>query len=491
MADISKEMGVIRNSIYASEVRGDIVSSLVKVNDEVVNGIGAVEQMKNNRGLLFNKGAKYPVYYTGGVNEASIDHQVIINGILGLTVDNADMNYHYTLRYLANNQSTYGDLIMFSRIHKTTGEETVLQTTKKVVRELDRAGLNTFQVKSESSEELFTITIDYSVIPDGWFSNGSAGTPFRSNRVAMDCIHYTKPKNNVLVADFESEEFLVSARYKDYSDITICFKPYGVNGIMSMQSIYKNSWNEYLVPGKTTSMISTSTDWISPHQLEATTGENDAVSVTDGWSGGTHGTSGGTGEPTAQMTSFRIEVNGLEVTTSGHYNADDITIEVVNDIEARNTHTVKRFVLRERVRYTIIGACVHVDTTYHFKEDVTWSFCKSMQTVGSYWTLMSIKDSPVEGFVSIENSANIQSGPKKDYPTVDTRILKNKNADEFLKVYLDLSTDLGKRMYLNDTDVLMESLGSTNKTYTPVVINKNVSISSGTIHQWRGYYEFL
>jgi len=345
-----------------------------------------------------------------------------------------------------------------------------------------------FGVGNEPDKETMDKIVDK--IPNQWWS-GNIGI----NTAVKSLLSNTKDNTptdykNVVTADFTTNTFDVVGKRNKEQDYTFAFKPYGVNNIVGINAIYKSN-NDTRNPSinKNTLLLSTGSDWISPYKIKALS-NGDTTIAGDEWTGGTHGTTGSSGIPTARTNEVRLFVDGQEKTTDGTYYGDDIEIIVINDIEGYNTHNNQRYIVEERIKYRVVGTKIDMQGTILIKEDAELKTYYAMQTPSGYYDEVKYLDSANENW--LDTTINTDSGVKSTYPLPDTRILNKSTTQEQIVVWFDNFYGLGVRDYLLPTQSLLAtySYGAEGKTYTHLLVENPINFNAGDILHWQGYYWF-
>lgn len=485
MADITEELVTIRTD---KEIGGAVADSLEKINGDIQR--------------ITNAGIDYPLQLTYDVLTNTKDYSVLVNGILDVQVLNANISMTYSMRYISKNGG-FDDLIIFTRTNPDTGVTEDLQKAVKVsYQDKDTENFSKWLTipSTDGNPEIFRVLIDYSAIPEGFQAVQLPNTPFKSNKVAAEKLFPLLDEEETHVyMDKTNNMVQVGSRYSSMNNLIFTFKPYGINQIMSIYEVYKLprvlpfTFKETEGAEKIPMGGPTNTDWLSPHKLVALA---DGDNPTNGnvYTGGTHGTAGGSGDPTARTREWRVFVDDSPLVSSSPVSVAGkvVTIEVVNEIEASNTHvTARRYVLEEKVRYKISGTHIEVQVFHHFKEACTWKEYYGLETVGYYYTSMWIPDSALKNYTDIPQGAGgsiIGSGAKLDYPLVDRRIVRNASNTDELTVQIDSSFGLGTGSYVADTTNLMEAR-TYGKTYSNL-ISLPLTVKKGEVYSFKGSYTF-
>lgn len=447
------------------------------------------------KGLYMNKELDYPLENLNGYKSES-SYNKVKKSILDIKVHDAKDGCKYKLNYVGNNTNTYGYLILISRIESDGTEKSLIKTEKISDSKIIPNSVNKvirYANTENGEDEWFEFIIDYSEITSGE-SLDLTYLGMTNNRICVDKINYKEKEiyKNCFTYYKSTNEIRISGKYSDNYDVTILFNKFGVNKLMSINGVFKKlnkAKNPKITYSESDVLYCENTDWLSPYQLKAIANW-DETQTGDAWTGGSHAYKGVTGEPTAQTKLFRITVDGKEITTTtSDLMCNKVIIEVINEIEARNTHNDnKRYVMEEKVRYTIIGNKVDVEVKHHLKEDLEWSIYYSLQTPSNFYNEIKFYDGEVAtDYVSYNDSATRLSGNKLDFPFVDTRIMRKNN--DYLKVFVDTNFGIGDRSLLADTSSNMIT-GTYQKTYSPLIMGKTQLVKANTNIFWRGYYEF-
>ena len=447
------------------------------------------------KGLYINKDIEYPLQDLDGWTDEE-GYLKVKKSILDINVYNAKQGCKYKLNYIANNTNKYGYLILVSRVEADGTEVALIKTEKITDNNIISNSVNKVIRYSNlpgSDGEWFEFIIDYSEIPLQT-SLDLTYLKMGNNRITCDKYKYKEKQifKNCFTFYKSTDEIRIASKYSNNYDLTILFNKFGVNKLMAINGVYKKAnknINPSVIYSSSDVLYQENTDWLSPYQLKAIANW-DTTQSGDAWTGGSHAYNGVTGEPTAQTKLYRIIVDGKEITeTISDLLCNEVIIEVVNEVEARNTHNEnKRYVMEEKIRYRVVENKVEVEGKHHLKEDLEWSLYYSLETPSNFYNEIKYYDGEfANDFISYNNSVTILSGNKIDYPFVDTRILRKNN--DYLKVFVDTNFGIGDRSLLADSSSNMIT-GTYQKTYSPLIMGKTQLVKANTNIFWRGYYEF-
>ena len=264
--------------------------------------------------------------------------------------------------------------------------------------------------------------------------------------------------------------------------LTIKLGPGGGNGLFDFREFGQISAEQDFTEANIQRLHYSSSDWIAPFQIRAIDNidGDDTENIT--FTGGAHqynnSITGST--PTARLASVEYRIDG-ELVTEGNGQASFLKIVVTEYIQATNTKKqdgTGREVLQEIVTWQFDGVRWSMETELVPLEDISLVRWYGYQFTG-------IGSGLVEhwGYINGTNR-----GLDATTSGNDSTIGMYANGNVFLKMLVDVLTDMGNRAFMTDgaTDSAFKS-GSKGYFY---IANNNAILAAGNHYFLNGSYEF-
>ena len=336
-----------------------------------------------------------------------------------------------------------------------------------------------FGAGNEPSVEIFEKYVEY-------INNGSSFISGYVASVAAAKAYYSETSGRSLTANsiensniLEYVENIINV-YGVMSNKRICrtsVRKFGQNNIWMMHSIaYKEAIE--LETFATGTEFGGDTDWIGPYQVASLlNGDGNTV----GFTGGNHKYPNIDGNIDANTISCDIYLDGKLITEYGTYNGKETVIQIHNQIMGYNTVSLGRYILDERVTYTIYNNKIDVDVRIIPLEDVSISLYYGMQVpsvnlFSAIHFVGGIVDSP-------QIIGDLSSGP---YNTnfIDSVVFASEEVS--LAEHLDNTVSLGLRDHIRSTDPCF--LTNPQKAYAQLITTAHTFVQYEKL-AWRGYYQ--
>ena len=243
-----------------------------------------------------------------------------------------------------------------------------------------------------------------------------------------------KNKETIMYVDYNasSNEFRVVQNYSASENMVMLIKPTGVNKILNIapprfiaNADSKLSTDTSSAYERSGAEGTSESDWLGPHYIDYS------------WLGGTHGTTGENGDPTAFMDNIQIKLDGKSKDANQNIASYAASLTITWDtyagaLDKENYYVVEHHTLR------FDGKTWHVQTELEFNKDCLWGNYYGIQAVCGLWAgdisydggeIISLEGS--SGYSTTSGSANTQN------------MLMHKNSD-YLNLYLDTGYSLGK-----------------------------------------------
>ncbi len=220
-----------------------------------------------------------------------------------------------------------------------------------------------------STAAYFRFSFKSADINDVYCKMGS--TIYRPAGVINDLNYYKNEQSKIesykklyLMFDYGTNEIRINQKYSNLKDIQIVLAPFGVNGLVQMYGWGFIGNTEELVSKQLASISTTGTDWVSPYiiKLSGASGASD-------WTGGCHGSSGASGNPTAEMVDVKVYADDRLLTSSINSYVNTVKVVVTNDIKAGNALN-SGYCLREEVTYLFKDGKIFVSVRSKALQDI-------------------------------------------------------------------------------------------------------------------------
>ncbi|ETF00930.1 hypothetical protein W822_19965 [Advenella kashmirensis W13003] len=474
--------------------------------------------------LLRNQGAAFPNKIIARNSIVSGANTFLSDAILSIKVIGDRPGKYYGIRYFRNGSTAgifssnpYPDawqIVEYDAENYETTSPTGLDVIKLLsnttpVPTIPRSGVQTVVIESDVVAGLkFIITLDTSKLPAASAFSHIAmnGTGSSGYSWIIDPANYSyKPTEEyptVAQVDAKDAATLVSAN--EYTDSKIpvptamrmpnnVFYTKDANGALTVawkdtDKMYRyrfgiNNFNELpnfygadtaplgdIETATWTQINNTLSDYLPPMVIEAV---NDGDGQHDGnffwFTGGNHGsTNSASGDKTARNVLYKLLVDGASLpdgAVSGY--ATSVTALISNELMARNTITVSRYVLRQNFKVDFVAGGARVHGKIVKLEDVNVYRDYGLQMVGSGFNdTVLILDSQIATRKAY--SVNDTSGASSAYPNAWAMILKGANGQAALWMDSAVGT---KNFASAEPRFRGSSTEGNSKVYAGVVVN--------------------
>ena len=270
--------------------------------------------------------------------------------------------------------------------------------------------------------------------------------------------------------------------FKAYlGDVDITFGKLGINEI-THPTVLENELETHAI----------TTDWVSPYiagKVVNGTPGGDHAAV-----GGNHGTSSGSGYPTANNLSTNITVDDSSVNNSVNTTAKKVVVTVKNEITLKeniNLTTGERESVDaiETVTYTLERnhMAVHVELKALTPMYIYWYM--GLQSTNAYFNKAYFTyDEEINGIYDYDRN-RLDSGTKGSSPNMDRVTMLNAN-DELMHVYTDKDFGIGYDYIPDDTVIAYLRENNLKFYYHLVKPGQNLIFDTNQSHSYRGGYIF-
>lgn len=330
--------------------------------------------------VTVNKGKDFPLV----ISDTVVNKHQLTNALLDIKIMNAKKNHDYKVRYITKNQHNFfGDLILVNRINRETNVESHLFNTKKVTYPIsNRNGVSTLVLNAESGNETIVITVDYSAIKDGFIplQDDVDTNVWQRNKVhpSQLILETETPQNEVtngkksLHINYSktSEIIKVTAKSGLTHDVELDFRKVKPNDLMAVWygKIGKNS-NPYPLPiSSSVANLGSGSDWIGPYIVKAINNGDGGGRI---YTGGSHSKENTmTGDATARTKRYKLFVDGVLMTNDFNGYCSSFDLHVENEIMGYNTRNLNRYILLEKVHYSMVDSELKVKVDIIPLEDI-------------------------------------------------------------------------------------------------------------------------
>lgn len=341
--------------------------------------------------VTLNKGKDFPLV----ISDTVTNKDELTKALLDIKVMNARKNHDYKVRYITKNQHDFfSDLILIHRINRETNAETSLFGTRKVIYPIsNRNGVSTLVLDAEDGNETVILTVDYSEIKDGFIplQDDIDTNVWQRNKIHPSQIvlendiptnENSNPNKSLYINYSQSSETVkVTAKGGLNHDIELDFCKVKPNDLMAVWygKIGKNS-DPY--PSSISSSVvnlGSGSDWIGPYVVKAVNDGDDGGRM---YTGGSHSKENTmTGDATARTKRYKIFVDGVMLTTDFNGYANSFELIVENEIMGYNTRNSNRYILLEKVHYSMVDSELKVKVDIIPLEDIVIEEYYGMQIV--------------------------------------------------------------------------------------------------------------
>lgn len=459
-----------------------------------------------------NRGAMFPLRNASRDGQLHSVSDNVKDAVLAAKVTNAIDGKYYTISYISKGvNDSYGvsiheyDKGSFG-VNSENGKRTLVYYNRQQYK-TPLTGIQNLVFEDENGEGItFYLTIDYDAIP-GNFLNISNTIQGAGLGCIIDESNYTyrpgnylelKTGNNPqLVCKRNYNEIKVKFGYNATVNMILEFNLLGINNILHLKRIYTQPRSSGNIgsdfDSDSTLMHNVTTDWISPYRIRAIRNGNGNGYLT---TGGNHGTTGGSGFPTAERdTALSVTAdNNLVRHGDVLFVHDSVVITTTNYVAGMNTVNLengdKRHILKETVTYTITPRNVAVTVEFEALEDIEIRDYSGLQSQKGAWdtTLYYMEDTgkPVK-FNASDGSRGESSMKENGNP--DRWV--QKKAGDVLVAYYDTDVGLGSRDLVADQEAML--FHSATKVYGKLIYDSNnlyTRMSMGDTFYWSGGYSF-
>jgi len=251
------------------------------------------------------------------------------------------------------------------------------------------------------------------------------------------------------VVDLEGDEITMYSKVSKRKTVFWVIKKFGVNDAMQMYSygwFYSDNGStpQPPEPYDTVTTIGAGADYIGSVKIALTTGGD---SGTEAFTGGNHSIGG---VPTSENIGYSVfKNNGIEITTSGTYLCQSLTIDVGLNIKGYNTMDAGTFIMKQLFNYTFYSGTLSVGLNFVPLDtiDVILIYGIQCNVSGGNWD--NIK------FINGENPAtqtlafNLNSGEKGLYPI--NHVVVSTTEGDSIRLTIDQNVGLGKKEKVSNT----------------------------------------
>jgi len=439
---------------------------------QVIGGLGS--------SLLVNKGSVYPQRKMTRAGVTSFTPAAFMSSILSAEVHGARAGKYYRLAYFKNGTTLLpgpDDGWMIEEIDALNYETDanaaliVVNYTDVGTPTLVRDGIQTIRLESTVVAGLSVkLSVDTAALP-------AFGTPIGSNQNFQAGYSYIiDPSNYTLAAAPTGSGDTMPVKWSISSNVLRvawasagrCFRmTFGLLGVNQLPNLITQEG----APGSDLSsavwsqLSTTGSDYLPPFQVSAdANGDGGAIAFT----GGSHGSNGdATGSPTARNMLYRVYADDTAV-SSGSGSAQCVNVQIVNEVQAHNTKTAGRYVLRQSFNINFRAWGMEVTADVHALEAVHVITDYALQAITGGWQdtqlVLGGGNASRVPFVSTQNN----SGLKSANPNAWALVLQHPTNGQ-MTLWMDKGYEAGDGRYVDAGAPLLRG-EATTKWYLGVVL---------------------
>ena len=412
--------------------------------NSIINGAEYIIHPTNYLYSVSKSAAAAPYLENRGVypllNRGSTRYRYFDEAILDVRVSRPvqDLNALYRIFHISKDNTAWGDPVTYIGFQKSTDNgatwnQIVGRNQANIAN--GQSGIQTHFITHDSIEEVFTVTIDWSVLNNS--TSGSYNLGSVDYIIDPNLYSFRRSPNSAvndlgedIVVKIDGRTVAIKHKLNDDKNLIVEYDKLKVNEFHEVNRFIEqpNTASDSDFSG--TVQLTNDTDWVSPYGLRAV---NNPVSGSAGsvTVGGAHGVDGGSGFPTGRFGEYvSIKLDGASISDGVHRGK---TLELIVDhyVSASNAIVratgAKRDSLKERRTYTITSGAHKVQVDLTALEDVHLTRYAGLQiTQPDYYTEFYRYDNRPEGLLPIKG---LESGShiadEKDYNKLDRVALIN------------------------------------------------------------------
>jgi hypothetical protein len=451
--------------------------------------------------LLVNKGSVYPQRKMTRNSVTSDAPAAFMSCVLSAEVHGARPGKYYRIAYFKNGTSALpgpadGWLVEeIDALNYATAANpalVVINYTDAGTPSLARDGIQTIRLESTVVTGLYIkLSIDTTALP-------AYGTPIGSNQTfqagysyIIDPSNYTLATAPIGSGDAMPVKWSISSNVlrAAWASAGRCFRmTFGLLGVNQLPNLItqEGAAGSDLANAVWSQLSTTGSDYLPPFQVSAdANGDGGALAFT----GGSHGSNGdATGAPTARNMLYRIYADETAV-SSGSGSAQCVNVQVINEVQAYNTKTAGRYVLRQsfNINFRPWGMEVVADVTPLENIHVITDYALQAITFGWQGTQLVLGGNNTERvpFINAQNN----SGLKSANPNAWALVLQHPTNGQ-MTLWMDRGYEAGDGRYVNAGAPLLRG-EATTKWYLGAVLPPLVgsgtgqAFSAGTGYKYR------
>lgn len=457
--------------------------------------------------LMLNRGANFPLkpMTRSGTNSAAQSY--FNNSILAARVVNARSGKYYRISFFKNGAALGGPQDGWiieehdAATYATASSPLLVLHYTNPAPDIPRdGGVHTVRLISSVVAGMeFYITVDTSQLPaignsiDANSGNTRPAWSWIIEPTNYDLVQSTYSGGGLSASgvhvsgDRTSSEFRVVIPMGRTNMARFTCKPNGKNGLFNIRKL------EVAVSGDPTTaawsvMSDTDTDWLPPLKINALA--NNDGSATGYYTGGNHGSDGSSGgTATASMTVFAMDIEGRAIGAGEAVNgyARAVTFRWANDVQAYNTVSLGRAVVRQWFTMQFTEHGVECLCTVEALEACIVEQDNGLQVVGNGFEA-SCHYYDGEAKARQLAAAVTHSGMKNIAPDAWAMSLSGPNG--LFNCWMDRSYGLGNGSNVYPQDAYMRKNSTIWKFYHAVISRPDagLSMSAGQTYDWRGGY---
>ncbi|MEJ1118852.1 hypothetical protein V9K92_10290 [Phyllobacterium sp. CCNWLW109] len=458
--------------------------------------------------LMLNAGKDYPLKAVPRNNVVSAANFRPVNGLLDIKVLGARTGKLYRLEYYGNGNVTYGYEIRVYEYDAATyytgvaAGFAIIELGDTPRPTIETGPIVTYTAKSTRVDGMsvqFTVDRTKSDEPNPWALNGSGNPAVASYSWIIDPSCYFPVETPAVITAGGAYGSIAITAIKATKVMTMVWShgetqmlrltmgPNGKNGLFNIISYEIADLGD---PG-TANWIpinSTSTDYFPPLIVQSNGSPVDA-GAPQIYTGGNHGSDGSAGgNITAIMSAWVCEIDGRVLGENFSGAAERIVVRWSNDLQAYNTLSMARTVVRQHFMAIINPGSIEFFAEIEALESITVITDNGPQIVPTGYTDYIYYNGQPTTRIPIATAGN--SGPKSGYATAWAISLKHATYG-FLTAWVNRGYEAGDGRYVTAANPYMRQGGGGNtKQYHAIVSGTSAVLTVGQSYKYQGGYSW-
>lgn len=232
-------------------------------------------------------------------------------------------------------------------------------------------------------------------------------------------------------------------------------------------------------------------DWVAPMIFDVVSGGDNTSIYT--YTGGSHGTDNAEGDPTSEMMSLDIYIDGAKISLDKDFSSycTFVKVHTVNALQASNTIISKRFAAEEYLTFDISSSGIYVHKYFNPLEEIDMYVDNGLQGYlpgfsqnAANYLMFGTEQTARKDF----DNQPFTSGPRADYPLAYGYSVRHSISGEFSS-WIDISYGVGDRSHLPDNLPMIDKPREFGKIYPRLFeFSAPYRVTPSDGYSWRGGY---